>query len=147
MFVGKGIAAVLVLVGFTFLATRAEASCGSSHRVSASDSECLWETHTSGSYTVENHCLHWISVKIDIRNGRDKTLDVAAGYRGNCQATPILDQSEFLGRHCTPAADGNEIVPKTVEGTISTSWWRSIRAITCCSDVTDCDRRSSDSYP
>ena len=146
MFVGKGIAAVLVLVGFTFLATRAEASCGSSHRVSASDSECLWETHTSGTYTVENRCLHLISVKIDIRNGSDKTLDVGAGYRGNCQPAVIFFQ-ESLGETCTPAADGNQIVPNATSGAISTSWFRSIRAITCCSDLTNCNRRSSDSYP
>ena len=142
-FAGKRTAAVVAALGFALFAAQAEASCETDDRVAASDSECLWETHTSGTYTAANSCLHKITIKIDIRNGRDTTRDINAGWLAECHTPssgmPICSNvGTFIP---------NAVAATYVHGTISTSWWRSIRAITCCSDLTDCNRRSSDSYP
>ncbi len=69
---GRYLPTAIALLGVAVFASQAEATCGSSQRVSAGDSECLEETHSNSSYTVTNHCRHDLRVKIDIKNGSDK---------------------------------------------------------------------------
>ena len=66
--------AVLVLA----LADRAEAACESEHRVSDENSQCLEASHTAESYIAYNLCAHKIRVKVDVKRGRDTTVDVPA---------------------------------------------------------------------
>lgn len=94
-------------------AGQAEAACESEHRVSEEDSECMSESHTDGWYRVYNQCTHIIKAKIDVANGTDVTKDVPAA-------------ASQYGK---------------IEGTISTTLGRYIRAVSCCSDHSTCDHQ------
>ena len=130
-------------------ANHAEATCGSSQRVSDADSQCMEETHSDSRYTVTNHCRHDLRAKNHIKRGSDEKITVGGAALQACGdfligSGPYTEWRFQSTNHATP---GTEIVPTVVTGSISTSWGRKIRAITCCSDLTECDRRASDSYP
>lgn len=91
----------------------AEAACDNNVRVQPEDSQCLIAWHSNSHYRTQNKCTHKIRVKLDIKNGSDSTFDMNA-YSGSGQ------------------------YPK-VEGSIDTSWWRSLRDVTCCSDWSSCN--------
>ncbi len=145
---GKLAFAAIALFGIVAFANHAGASCGSSQRVSAADSQCLEETHSSSSYTAKNHCLHEIKVKIDVKNGSDSSVNVGAATMQSCKN--VRGRYGERERRCTTivvAVPGAQIVPTSTSGTVSTSWGRRIRAVTCCKDHTSCNRRSTESYP
>ena len=143
---GKLRTLVIALLGIFALANHAHANCGSSKRVSASDSECLAETHSNSRYTVTNHCLHEIKAKIDIKNGSDKTETVAAARLQSC--TQVGEYYNCTDVHIPEAAHwATTLTPTSTSGSISTSWGRKIRSVTCCKDYTSCNRRSTERYP
>ena len=95
------------------LAGRAEAACENEHRVLPANSACMSANHTNGWYRIENACYHEIRAKVDVANARDvtRTLDPAGG----------------------------SLAPAWVEGTISTALGAYIRAVSCCSDHSNCN--------
>ena len=147
--IGKFLPTAIALFGAMAFANHAEATCGKSKRVSDSNSECLEETHSNSSYTVTNHCRHDLRVKVDIKGGSDKTITVGGAALQACGDWLIGSgpNTEWRCQSVNHATPGTEIVPTVATGSISTSWGRKIRAVTCCSDLSDCDRKASDSYP
>ena len=95
---------ILVLV----LAGRAEAACESGHRVAPADAACLTASHTKWTWTSFNDCDHTIRVKVDIKNGTDKTKDVATRT------------------HWTGSLSSSWV------------WSPSVRGVYCCSDFASC---------
>ena len=144
----KIMSVAIALIGIVAFANHADASCGSSKRVSAADSQCLEETHSDSRYTAKNHCLHEIKVKIDVKGGSDSSENVGAATMQSCE--DVRGPAGERVRRCTTeavATPGAHIVPTSTSGTVSTSWGRKIRAVTCCKDYASCDRRSTETYP
>ena len=67
------------------LAGRVEAACDWQDRIALADSGCMTGSFNEGAWRADNVCSHTIRVKIDVKNGRDKTKNVAANtsWRGN----------------------------------------------------------------
>ncbi len=142
----KIVCAAIALFGIVAFAGHAGASCGSSQRVSASDSQCLWETHTNGGWTARNACLHEIKTKIDVKGGSDKTKKISKALFQVC--TIIRGEPEcFVSGDPDHASIALGLITTRETGSIDTTWGRRIRSVTCCKDHASCNRRSTDTYP
>ena len=138
--------AAIALFCIAAFANQADASCGSSSRVSSTDSDCLVATHSSSHYTAHNYCLHEIKVKVDVRSASDKTRTIGPAQLMVCtnvSGTELCFNTSDQ-RFASRAAG---IARSTVSGNIDASWGRRIRSVKCCSDHATCDRKSTDTYP
>lgn len=136
----------MFLLGAAVFAGHAHASCGTSVRVSAADSECLQESHTSSTYRAYNYCLHQIKVKVDVKNASDKTRNISGGELATLCYNDLYG-FETCDSTVSDVESATGIDPGFVTGSISTGWGRKINNVKCCSDYATCDRKSSDSYP
>ena len=137
--------AAIALFCIAAFANHADASCGSSSRVSDANSECLVATHSNSHYTAHNYCLHEIKVKVDVSSASDKTRTIGAAQLKVCTN---VDGTELCFNTSDQSfANWAAIVKSSVSGSINADWGARIRSVKCCSDHATCDRKSTDTYP
>ena len=129
----RWLAAGAALLSVLAFAGAAQASCGSSVRVSIDDSECLRGWWSNSSWNVSNDCLHRVKIKIDIRNTSDKTRTMdAATEREVCH-------NVLMRYECYTVTTASSST-----GSINAIWGRRIQSVTCCSDYGSCDHEDDD---
>ena len=137
--------AAIALFCVAAFANHADASCGSSNRVSSADSDCLVASNTNDTYHAYNYCLHEIKVKVDVKNDQDRTRTIGAAQLQVCTTVHGIDTCFTTSNQ--GVAHLATIVRSSVEGAIHAGWGVKIRSVTCCSDHSTCDRKSTDTYP